>query len=102
MESLTEGDARAACLAALVQDLANRPGNICLTIERDDSIVSRDRSELYRLARAAGISQTLEYRHRRSYEEPLLALPDMVAWCWGRSADWRRRVTPIVGAVRTV
>jgi hypothetical protein len=98
----TERAARSACLTALVEDLAAAGGDTLLVIEQDDSLMRSDRHELYRLARAAGITDVLEYRHQRAYEEPLLALPDVTAWCWARSGDWRRRITPILGAVRTV
>lgn len=97
----TDRAARAACFAALVKDLASA-GNTCLVIEQDDSLVRSDRQELYRLTRAAGITDVLEYRHQRAYEEPLLALPDVVAWCWVRSSEWRRRIGPILAPVCTV
>ncbi|WP_343991771.1 hypothetical protein [Nocardioides dubius] len=29
-------------------------------------------------------------------DQPLLALPDVVAWCWARGGEWRRRVSPVV------
>jgi len=47
-------------------------------------------------------SPFLEYRHQRAHEEPLLALPDVVAWCWVRSGDWRRRIGPILADVRQI
>ena len=61
-----------------------------------------DRHDLFQLARRAGIADQLEYRHQRAYDELLLALPDIVAWSWVRSAEWRRRVSPILTNVRTV
>ena len=36
----------------------------------------------------------------KAHEEPLLALPDVVAWSWVRSGEWRRRLGPIVTSVR--
>ena len=44
----------------------------------------------------------LRYQHQRAHAELLLALPDVVAWCWVRSGDWRRRVSPIITTVRHV
>ena len=44
----------------------------------------------------------LHYEHRRAHVEPLLSLPDAVAWCWVRSGEWRRRIAPIVAHVRQV
>jgi hypothetical protein len=98
----TDREARAACLAALVRDLSGSSGPARLVIEQDDSLVRSDRHELYQLVRQAGISETVEYRHQRAFEDPLLALPDVVAWCWARSGEWRRRIRPILVAVRHV
>jgi hypothetical protein len=36
----------------------------------------------------------------RCHEEQLLALPDIVAWCWAKGGDWKRRIRPIVCDVR--
>ncbi len=96
----TDLTARAACLAALIEDLAGATGDTQLVIEQDDSLVRSDRHKLYQLVRQAGITDVLEYRHQRAHEEPLLALPDAVAWCWVRSGDWRRRIRPILTNVR--
>jgi hypothetical protein len=99
----TEQAARAACFEALVEDLAAPSGRTELVIEQDESLVRTDRQQLYQLVRKAGVADALGYRHQRAYEEPLLALPDAVAWCWARSGDWRRRIGPILtGGVRHV
>ena len=94
---------REARLRALIEDLAKADnGEVQLVIGQDDSLVWSDRHELYRLVRQAGVTEILEYRHRRANEEPLLALPDVVAWCWVRSDDWRRRIKPILTAARSI
>jgi len=31
--------------------------------------------------------------------QPLLSIPDVVAWCWARGDIWRRRVAPSVSEV---
>jgi hypothetical protein len=36
----------------------------------------------------------------RAHEEPLLAVPDVVAGCWARGDDWKRRIRPLVTDVR--
>ncbi len=61
-----------------------------------------DRHDLFQLARQARIADRLEYRHQRAYDELLLALPDIVAWTWVRSGEWRRLISPILTTVRTV
>ena len=79
--------ARAACLTALIRDLSAFPGPIRLVIEQDDSLVSFDNQRLIELTRSLGKPAALHYEHRRAFEEPLLALPDVVAWCWARSGE---------------
>ena len=96
----TELAARAACLAAVVEDLAAGAGDVRLIIEGDDSLVHSDRQQLYQLVRRAAVADTVVYEHGKAHEEPLLALPDVVAWSWVRSGEWRRRLGPVVTAVR--
>lgn len=83
-----------------MHDLATIGGDICLMIEQDDSLLRTDCHQLFGLARATGQRDTLQYEHQRASTEPLLALPDIVAWCWVRSGDWRRRAAPIITTVR--
>ncbi len=99
----TDREARFACLAALIEDLTGTDvDDTQLVIEQDDSLVRADRQELYHLVRRTGLADRVEYQHRRAHEDPLLAVPDLVAWCWVRSGDWRRRIAPVVKQVRQV
>lgn len=36
------------------------------------------------------------YRHVSSKSEPLLWLPDIVAWSWGRGSDWKSLISHLV------
>lgn len=99
----TEREARAACLRALVEDLAaSGAADTRLVLERDDSLVSFDNQRLIEATRATAQRGLLRYEHLPAHAEPLLALPDVAAWCWVRSGEWRRRITPILSAVRNV
>jgi len=95
-----EPDARAACLRRLVDDAAHQ-GDTLLVLEQDDSLLDWDRRRLYALARDAQLP-LLRYEHRRASAEPLLAIPDAIAWCWAKGGDWRRRIEPAVTTVRNV
>jgi hypothetical protein len=97
----TDREARGVCLAALVTDLGGLGDDTQLMIEQDDSLVSYDNQRLIELTRSSG-QRILHYEHRRAHVEPLLSLPDAVAWCWVRSGEWRRRIAPIVAHVRQV
>ncbi len=98
----TDLAARKACLETMVKDLASLEENVRILIERDDSLVTADRRHLYELVRGAGAVDRLGYKHGKAHEEPLLALPDIVAWAWVRSGEWRRRLGPVVKQVRHV
>lgn len=97
----TDHEARAACLAALVSDLAGG-GDTRLVIEQDDSLVSHDNQWLIELTRETGQRDTLAYVHDRASSELLLAIPDAVAWAWAKGGDWRRRAAPVIASVRVV
>jgi hypothetical protein len=86
--------ARAACLRQLVDHVVTC-GAEKLFIERDDSLVASDRALLYDAIRKAGATGSLRYTHLRPSEEPLLWIPDAVAWCWTHK-HWRHRIRPIV------
>jgi hypothetical protein len=44
----------------------------------------------------------LTYEHLRPHEDPLLWLPDAIAWCVGAGEDWRRRIQPLLDCVRRI
>jgi len=92
---------REACLDGLVADLA-AAGTRMVVLETDESVIELDRRTLYRSARQHGCQGILEYRHLRAHEEPLLAIPDAIAWCWQRGGPWKTRAQEFVEVVRTV
>ena len=42
------------------------------------------------------------YEHLSPRMEPLLWIPDAVAWCWAKGGVWKDRVLPLVDGVRTL
>jgi hypothetical protein len=88
---------RESCLHALVKDCAETQRR-SLYLERDETLVSRDRQWLIEATRAAG-ARDLAYRHEAASFEPLLAIPDAIAWAWARGGDWQRRCRGIVARV---
>ena len=91
---------REACLEHVVRDLA-KSGASLLVIESDESVVALGRRLLFRYVRQLDCD-TLEYRHLRAREEPLLAVPDALAWCWHRGGHWRKRVASLVSDVQQI
>ncbi|MEV0158392.1 hypothetical protein AB0H57_32600 [Micromonospora sp. NPDC050686] len=86
--------ARAACLTAMVDDLTVlRPQHLILESRGDH----RDRVDR-RIIRAAleKSDHGVQYRHLEGRHEPLLWIPDVVAWAHGAGGEWSRRARPLV------
>jgi hypothetical protein len=97
VRSRTHIERRRACLARLVADVHHRCDQ--LVLECDETQDARDRRDLLEMVRAHGCRDTLRYEHLRASQEPLLALPDVVAWSWARGGEWRRRAAPLITGV---
>jgi len=93
--------ARAACLRALVQDLAAAGGRR-LVLEQDDSLVRSDQAVLYAAVRDNAAGDQLTYEHLPARSEPLLWVADAAAWCWSRGGPWPTRLQPITRHTRTL
>ena len=50
----------------------------------------------------AASRDSLRYDHLRATAEPLLWVPDAVAWAWCRGGQWRRSAEPLITATRRV
>ncbi len=96
-----EKAARDGCLAMLIRDHLERDVRR-LVLERDDSRVDSDRKLLHDEVTRAGSADRLSYEHLRAYEEPLLAIPDAIAWCWARGGHWRVKAKRVVTCVHQV
>lgn len=88
---------RERVLRALVARAEGEPA-AHLVLDLDETLVARDARVLARAVRETGAT-SITYSHQRLATQPLLSIPDVVAWCWARGGDWRRRVTPIVSDV---
>ena len=79
--------ARAAALESLMVELVDR------NVERIvlDSRQGQDHRDRVVIARALGpdAGTDVQYQHLSSASEPLLWIPDAVAWSWGRGGQWR-------------
>lgn len=81
-----EHERRARALNSLLHRV-DGPG-AHLIFDRDASMEPFDR----RLLSAMLPHLRPTYVHHQRHEEPLLALPDVIAWCWARGGVWRRRL----------
>lgn len=89
---------REICLQALMVDLA-ASGTRMLVLERDEKTVQLDEGVLAKQKRRLHCPE-LRYEHLRAREEPLLAIPDAIAWCWQRGGSWKSRVRELVTETR--
>jgi hypothetical protein len=97
----TERNRRARCLEALVND-ALEQDEARIVLDLDETLLSWDRQRMLELTRAVDARGRITYEHHHRHAEPMLAIPDAIAWCWGKGGVWRRRIRPIVGQVRNV
>ncbi len=81
---------RTAIVQIMVPDLRGR-GVSRLVLDSRDGQDNHDRSAIYHSLRI-GRGPHFSYAHQRSAEEPLLWIPDAIAWAWGRGGEWRKRV----------
>lgn len=85
----TRRSARENCLGRMVPDLADA-GVDRLVLELDTSTEQLDKRVLFEESRKAGTAMT--YQHEQAHREPLLWVPDAIAWCWATGGPWRRLI----------
>lgn len=82
--------ARKAILQRMVVEL-RRDGVGRLVLDAREGQDHRDRSAIHDVL-GSRPEPEFEYLHQPSATEPLLWVPDAVAWAWGRGGHWRKRV----------
>jgi hypothetical protein len=92
---------RDAAIARMADDAAAL-GAARIVIEADDSAVDQDRAIIKRRLAVAGINGTIGVDHCRASEVRLLAVPDVVAWCYAKGGTWRQRADPLISDVVTL
>jgi hypothetical protein len=90
---------RDRALRAIVERAARDPAPK-LVLDLDHTLTARDARAIAAAVRESDV-ESISYMHQRLTAEPLLSMPDVVAWCWARSGEWRQRVSPLIAeAVR--
>ncbi|WP_020013419.1 hypothetical protein [Promicromonospora sukumoe] len=91
-------ESRERCIRALARDAVNaRPRRIVL--ERDDSLQVHDERWLYEEL-GPGNRRDTEYLHLNRHDDPMLWVPDAIAWCIQKGRPWLDEVANVI--VRTV
>jgi hypothetical protein len=88
--------ARASAISRAVTHLAFSDSQL-VSFDLSNNL-ARDRQVIQQTARTMSASIP-HYRHMNSRHEPLLWLPDIIAWCYGRGGTWRDAVEPLVAEV---
>lgn len=83
---------RRRCLEAIVRDCATSAER--LVVELEESTSAHDRRWLRDATRRFSCHETLRWDVLPAKSDPLLWVPDAVAWSWMRGSDWRRAVAP--------
>jgi hypothetical protein len=81
---------RRRCLDAVVRDCAGSAER--LVVEMEQSTYEHDRRGLREATRRHGCHETLRWDVLVAKADPLLWVPDAVAWSWMRGGAWRRAV----------
>ncbi|WP_344152717.1 hypothetical protein [Kribbella yunnanensis] len=81
---------RKRCLEAIVRDCAGTSER--LVAEMDESAYEYDLRILREATHRFGCHETLRWDVLVAKADPLLWVPDAVAWCWMRGGDWKRYV----------
>ena len=82
--------AREACVRAVARD-AVRLGAQMIVLDQDDSLMVHYRRWLFQELHWSRGGTSVRYEHRHRHEDPLLWVPDAIAWCWQRGGRWRER-----------
>jgi hypothetical protein len=91
----TDLDSRRQILTRLVGDLITM-GASRLVIERDESLVIHDQRAIKAERSRLQAANDLRFDHLRGADDPLLWLPDAIAWTWRRNRTWRSQIAGIV------
>jgi hypothetical protein len=86
--------ARATCLVALVDELAQRQTERLVLETRGRVRDQGDRRILYDALKKT--SATISYEHFEARHEPLLWLPDIIGWAHGAGGHWKDRVRSMI------
>lgn len=82
---------RARALIALVH-WAVATGATRVVLERDENRITADRRVVGVTLAELSPLREVAYLHSPPTTEPLLWIPDAIAWCWMRGGTWRKRV----------
>lgn len=90
--------ARAAIIEDGIWPRIRRERITRLVLEPEAGQDERDRRQLFGLVQRDGLAN-FSYAHLPPITEPMLWVPDAIAWAYGAGGAWRQRVAPVVSEV---
>ena len=91
-EQKPEKQARQDCLNALIETL-NRSEEYLIILDYDENHLVSDKQVIRSALEKRGLTSLVTYRHERSRSQPLLWLPDILAWPLARSREWSKTLS---------
>lgn len=96
-----EAVARELLLGHLLSDLLPLKCQRLIIESRETNQNTRERSQIAAAIRK-GVAPQMTYEHMRPHEEPLLWIPDAIAWAYGAGREWRSNVDALLSHVLEV
>jgi hypothetical protein len=70
-----------------------------LYLEPDGPAIKTDKMIIRERLTMAGCVDTMSFGHIAAVNECLLAIPDAVAWCYGKGGNWLREAELLIAEV---
>lgn len=90
---------RQRCLEAMLADAAALKHSN-LVLDRDETLELRDRRVIADALDKLSYRSQLRYTHDKVTQDPLLLVPDAIAWAWPQRGHWQKSCLPVVRNVR--
>jgi hypothetical protein len=87
--------ARRTCLQDALASLADRPISR-LVIELAEPEYERDRKSIAEVVDKVPWLETASVEHLPGHTDPMLWVPDALAWAYGAGGSWRAQLEPVI------
>lgn len=91
-------EGRDKAVARMAADQAAIPASR-IVLETDDSAADADQVIIRQQLDKAGVTDQVGVDHMRARDEPLLAIPDALAWCFTKVGEWWKLAEPLIADV---
>jgi hypothetical protein len=96
-----EKQGRQNCLNELIETLI-RSEEYLIILDYDENHIVSDKQVIRSALEKRGLTSLVTYRHERSRSQPLLWLPDILAWTLARSGEWSKSLSRFTTTTKRV